>query len=197
MRNRERKHQSLGRRWGKILRGTQGAQLLEFALGVPFLVVLLIGIFDFGGAFYLKQKLTNAARDGARIAISQSGADLTATSCSVTGVSSPCTVQAVRDAVVNYLGNAGLDTSMVATNPTKTGAMQWTYSSTANGNPMLVIDRSFPVFRTDGSLIVSTRVRVSYPYNWIFDQVARLLSPSANFSGSFMLSTEVVMENLT
>ena len=51
-----------------ILRGCEGAQLLEFALVLPLLVVLVIGVSDFGGAYTLKDKLANAAREGARIA---------------------------------------------------------------------------------------------------------------------------------
>ncbi|MFB3095383.1 MAG: TadE/TadG family type IV pilus assembly protein, partial [Candidatus Acidiferrales bacterium] len=41
---------------------------MEFALMLPFLVVFTIAIFDFGAAYKLQQKLTNAVREGARIA---------------------------------------------------------------------------------------------------------------------------------
>ena len=45
-----------------------GTQIAEFALSLPLLVLFVVGIFDFSGAITLKQKLTNAAREGARAA---------------------------------------------------------------------------------------------------------------------------------
>jgi hypothetical protein len=37
------------------------SQMVEFAVCLPFLVVVVVGIFDFGEAFNLKQKLNGAA----------------------------------------------------------------------------------------------------------------------------------------
>lgn len=178
--------------------GADGAQLVEFALLLPFLVVLTIAIFDFGAAYKLQQKLTNAAREGARIAIGQNTVDLSSTSCPSTGASSPCTVEATRNAVVNYLASENLVTSFIDTNPTKTGSREWTYSSTATSAPVLVIDRGVAIVEpVSGKLIVSTRVTLSYPYSWSFDRIIRLLAPSASLPGSFTISTQVVMENMT
>ena len=50
------------------LRGTEGTQLVELAVTLPLLVVMVVGIFDFGGAYNLKQKLNDTAREGARFA---------------------------------------------------------------------------------------------------------------------------------
>ncbi|HKS72090.1 MAG TPA: TadE family protein, partial [Terriglobales bacterium] len=44
----------------------EGAQIVEFAVALPLLIVFVVGIFDFSSAFTLKQKLTNVARDTAR-----------------------------------------------------------------------------------------------------------------------------------
>lgn len=180
--------------WGR----TEGSQLLEFALGVPFLLVILVGILDFGAGFHLRQKLTNAVREGARIGISQNALDLTSTSCPTTGASSPCTVQAVRDAVVNYLNEVDLDTSFIATNPTTgPGVFEWTYSDTGgSGDALLVINRGFTFTRTDGTVVVATRVQVSYPFTWTFANVIKLLGPDT-YPGTFLITSEVVMENLT
>ena len=41
------------------------SQIVELAISLPVLVIFVVGIFDFGGALTLKQKLTNAAREGA------------------------------------------------------------------------------------------------------------------------------------
>jgi Flp pilus assembly protein TadG len=154
---------------------------------LPLLLVIVVGLIDFGSAFNLKQKLTNGGREGARIAIGQSTADLT--------LAAPSTVQAVRNAVVNYLQSENIDTSIISSGPTKTGPMEWTYSSTATGDAILIIDRGFVVNGPTG-LIVSTRVRLNYPFQWSFSRIIQLLVPSASYSSSFLISTEVVMKNL-
>jgi Flp pilus assembly protein TadG len=181
-----------------MLSRTDGSQLLEFALGVPFLAVILIGVLDFGAGFHLRQKLANAAREGARIGINQPTQDLTATSCPTTGASSPCTVQAVRDAVANYLDEVDLDASIIAANPTTgPGPFEWTYSSTdGNSDPIIVIDRGFVFTATDGSVVVATRVQVGWRFTWTFANVIQLLGP-ASYPGSMLITSEVVMENLT
>jgi Flp pilus assembly protein TadG len=180
-----------------FLRRTEASQLMEFALGVPFLVVLLIGILDFGAAYHTKQKLTNAAREGARIAIQQPRIDLTSTSCPTTGASSPCTVEQVRNAVVNYLSAANLDTSFIPANPdpAPAGTWLWVYRSTVTGDPVLTIERGVPVTGPSGVALTS-RVALDYPHTWIFDQVARLLWPSASFASNLTLSTQVIMKDL-
>jgi Flp pilus assembly protein TadG len=46
-----------------------GAEFVEFALAFPLLLLVLMGIFDFGLMFQQYEVLTNAAREGARIAV--------------------------------------------------------------------------------------------------------------------------------
>jgi Flp pilus assembly protein TadG len=50
------------------LRREQGAELIEFALVLPVLLVLLAAILDFGFLFKNWEVVTNAAREGARMA---------------------------------------------------------------------------------------------------------------------------------
>lgn len=50
------------------VRRTHGVAAVEFALVLPFLMLLLAGIMDFGRAYSLRVTLTNAAREGARYA---------------------------------------------------------------------------------------------------------------------------------
>jgi Flp pilus assembly protein TadG len=47
----------------------RGAALVEFAVVLPLLLLLLVGIVEFGLLFYNKQVLTNASREGARAGI--------------------------------------------------------------------------------------------------------------------------------
>jgi Flp pilus assembly protein TadG len=47
----------------------RGAQLVEFALTLPLLLLVLAGVADFGLLFHSAEVTTNAAREGARIAV--------------------------------------------------------------------------------------------------------------------------------
>lgn len=48
----------------------EGAQaLVEFALVVPLLLMLVVGVFEFGRAWNAYQVITDAAREGARTAV--------------------------------------------------------------------------------------------------------------------------------
>ena len=46
-----------------------GQALVEFALVIPVFLLLLVGLFDLGRAVFAYNTLTNAAREGARLAI--------------------------------------------------------------------------------------------------------------------------------
>lgn len=49
----------------------RGAAAVEFALVLPVLVAIVMGIMDFGSAFNAQQTLTYAARTGARVMVLQ------------------------------------------------------------------------------------------------------------------------------
>src|SRR6266487_6183902 len=51
------------------LAGEEGTAMLETALTLPLLLVVSISIFEFGRAYQTWQVLTNAAREGARVAV--------------------------------------------------------------------------------------------------------------------------------
>lgn len=75
----------------KTLRSERGAALLETAITIPLVLLMSVGIFEFGRAFQTWQVLTNAAREGARVAV------LSAT-----------TDDQVRASVRNYMNSGGL-----------------------------------------------------------------------------------------
>lgn len=50
------------------LGGRRGQSLVEFALVVPLLLLMLVGIIEFGRAWNISQTVTFAARQGARVA---------------------------------------------------------------------------------------------------------------------------------
>ena len=65
-----------GRRVSVTRRGrTRGQTLAEFALVLPVLIVMLMGIFDLGRAIFAYNAITNAAREGARLGIVNQWAD--------------------------------------------------------------------------------------------------------------------------
>jgi Flp pilus assembly protein TadG len=50
-------------------RGRAGQSLVEMAMVLPVLAFLTFGLVDFGRAYYFQVSVTNAAREGARVAI--------------------------------------------------------------------------------------------------------------------------------
>jgi Flp pilus assembly protein TadG len=63
--------------WGskalKLWSNEDGGPLLEFTVLMPVLVMILLGIIEFGSILYLKNNMTNAAREGARTSSVQGG----------------------------------------------------------------------------------------------------------------------------
>lgn len=183
----------------------EGAQLLEFALVLPFFLVIAVGIMDFGHAYNLKQMLNNAARDGARFAASESSlvADLSDTSCS----SGPASVCAIRDVVQNYVTNAtGNTTCTLDTGPTPvtvagtTQFGQWTFSSSTCSGYALRVERaySWTYTATSGTgAAAGTRITLAYPFTWSVTGLMRLLVPGSTFSAPATISSNAIMQNLS
>lgn len=57
-------------------REPRGQALVEFALILPILILLLVGIFDFGRAIYAFNTVNNAAREAVRVAIVDQNCDV-------------------------------------------------------------------------------------------------------------------------
>lgn len=53
----------------RIRHRSHGQALVEFALVFPILMLMLLGLFDLGRAVFTYNTITNAAREGARLAI--------------------------------------------------------------------------------------------------------------------------------
>ncbi|MHB1344285.1 MAG: TadE/TadG family type IV pilus assembly protein [Thermoleophilia bacterium] len=87
----------------------QGAAMVEFALVLPVLLVLLLGIIDFGLYFYNDLQLTHVARDAARYASVNDEAGANAAIDSATLVSTALDTRAVD------LGSSGNDAKVELT----------------------------------------------------------------------------------
>ena len=52
-----------------VFRQSKGAVAVEFALIATVFFLLVAGVIDFGHAYYMKQTITNASREGARYGV--------------------------------------------------------------------------------------------------------------------------------
>jgi Flp pilus assembly protein TadG len=163
--------------------GQSGVELIEFALSLPLLLLLLVGIFDFGSFFVLRQKMTVATREAARIVVSSPLSDSSCTS------STPCSIVAAANAVVQSMANAGASVSCIQpSSPTFSTALRWTYSC-ANGTS-LAINRGYSLSGPSSTVIPATRVTFAYPIQW------RLLQFLPGFSNATKITTQAAMQNL-
>jgi Flp pilus assembly protein TadG len=184
------------RRRISVLADSEGSQILEFAVTLPLLMVFVVGIFDFGGAFNLKQKLNNAVREGARYASSLPTNDLNS-------VATPTSVTWVRDVVDKYLQEGRMDDCGLSTQaPTNPSAMTWTYTASGGACPVpltLTIERYYSFQSAIGGNtfnVVSTRVTISYPYRWHFNKVITTLVPGATYAGITQITTDAIVPNM-
>ena len=182
------------------------AQIVELAVSLPFLLVFVVGIFDFSGAFTLKQKVTNAAREGARVAAAAPASDL--------GNPLPTSVDLAFRVVDNYLRAVHInDCNISPLSPSHSG-LTWTYAATGNGCPTggltVVINRGY-VFPPTGASsptgctsqpsggntvnVVGTCVSITYAYKWHFNRVIALLVPGATYAGISNLNNTAVAFN--
>jgi Flp pilus assembly protein TadG len=181
----------------RLLRETSGSNLLEFAVALPLLVVFMIGIFDFGTAFNIKQKLNNAVRGTARFGSSLPTDDLTQ--------SPPATVIAMRDDIDRYLIAAQLnDCALGSATATPSGTLAWTFTANSNcaGTLTVTIERGFSYPVTLSNVpnpvnVISTHVTISYPFAWHFNRVIQLLVKGANYAGVTQITTDALVPNPT
>ena len=191
---------------GRAWREERAAQLVEFAVSLPLLVVFVVGIFDFSNAFTMKQKFTNIARDAARAAAADPASDL--------GSSSPLSVTDAFEVVDSYLLANGInDCGMTLASGTKSG-LTWTFNVTATTSApcgiKLIVNRGYYFPITGASLpamscasqspgtntaVIGTCVSVQYTYPWRFGRVASLLGPSATLPSMVSAASVAMNEN--
>jgi Flp pilus assembly protein TadG len=80
-------------------RDTRGQAVIEFALVLPLLLILMISVWEFARAWNIQQVLTDAAREGARVAVVGNGK----------GQSTAQITPDVEDAVEQALSIAAID----------------------------------------------------------------------------------------
>jgi Flp pilus assembly protein TadG len=192
----------IGHHW----RDDRGAQLVEFAVTLPLMMVFVVGIFDFSGAFTLKQKLTNAARDAARAAAAEPATDLSR--------SLPLSVNDAFLAAKNYLATNKINDCGITSPGSKTG-LKWTFTASGNGcatpGLKLIINRGYYFPQTGAVLpsvtcasqavasgqtaVVATCVSIQYAYRWRFGRVASLLGSAASLPSQITATAVAMNEN--
>jgi Flp pilus assembly protein TadG len=90
------------RRWCSRARREDGAALIETAFVLPIMLLVCVGILEFGRAYQAWQVVTNASREGARVAVLPSYTD-----------------ESAIERVKTYLKNGGLDATLVDSADTK------------------------------------------------------------------------------
>ncbi|MGA7559341.1 MAG: TadE/TadG family type IV pilus assembly protein [Terriglobales bacterium] len=191
------------RRTASLLRDEQGSALLEFAITLPLLVVFVVGIYDFSGAFNQKQKIAQAAQEGAIIAGAQPMSDIQSSS------SGPASLLPVVTAVLNSLTGSGVLANGTCGQPVASGpgtgkaGLTWTYtiSGCSTGTDQLVITINRGWVSTSGTTgtteAVGTIVTVQYPYHWRFNSVIQLLIPGANYAAATQVMESATVHNQT
>jgi len=176
--------------WPILFVDAAGAQLAEFAVALPLLAVLLMGIYDFGNALSVKQKLTNAAREGARFIANTPMLDYY-----------PAPVTPPQEAaqvvgsllLASNLSDCGLSTAP----PVAAGTLNWTYTATCPaGTLTLTVNRGATYVMPGPVTIEGTQVAISYPYQWQFNNVIAILIPGANYPSNTLITTSTEMANL-
>jgi Flp pilus assembly protein TadG len=181
----------------RICADDRASQIAEFAVSLPLLVLFVIGIFDFSSAITLKQKLTNAARDGARVAAADPASDLG--NLSTSGL--PVSVIDAFYVVDNYLLSEKInDCGLSVQRPGSAGVLTWT--STAAPCPgagasalVLTINRGCVTPQAPGTYSVGTCVTIAYPYNWQFGGVSGLFGGRLSLPISITTTAVAFNEN--
>lgn len=122
----------------RLWRNTSGSAAIEFGLVLPLLLVVVVGIIDYGQIHFTRLTMTNAAREGARVGVTMAENDAQAAAVATTS---------------SYLGRAGVDAVVTATVPSQ---------STPTVTVTVTIDPYEPLIGlvpTPGSLRVSASMR--------------------------------------
>jgi Flp pilus assembly protein TadG len=171
---------------------------VEFAISLPLLAVFLVGIYDFSGAFNQKQKIEQAAQEGAIIAAAQPMNDIQSSN------PNPDSLQPVVTAIFNSLAASNVlplanqGDCKAPVGATYVSGVKWTYTITDCPDTLTItIDRGWvaggPSSGTPTS--VGTAVTVSYPYRWRFNSVIEVLVPGARYAATTNLSETATVQN--
>ena len=176
------------RRTVSLLKDAQGAAILEFAISLPLLVVFVVGIYDFSGAFNQKQKIEQAAQEGAIIAGAQPTSD-------IASPAAPDSLLPVVAAVFNSLAGSGvLQGCTLPATATGTGLAS-TYKINGCPDQLVITINRGTVVNSVSPALVDTSIQVQYPYHWRFNSVIQLLVPGASYAATTQVTESATVHN--
>jgi Flp pilus assembly protein TadG len=170
-----------------LARDTRGSEIAEFAMVVPLLFMVLMGIFWFGQAFRIYGTLTQATRAGARAAV--------APVCATCPAAGSTPAQIAQTAVTSAMAAAHLNTAQLV--PTS----QWTTpvpnlcqcnnggSSSSCATPV-ACDASVP------NMCVQPNVQLSYPTPTTGPQGMGICGTSVSLRYKYPFSFKIPLTNL-
>ncbi len=189
----------------RLWRDQRASQIAEFAVSLPLLIVFVVGIFDFSGAYTLKQKLANAAREGARAGAADPSNDM--------GTSTPASVSDSFQVIKNYFIANQINHCGISPGGTQAG-LTWTFTASGNGcaagGLTIIINRGYFFPQSGGQIpancssqspskaqmaVVGTCVSIQYAYQWTFSNVISLLVGSNTYAKVSILTSNAVEMN--
>jgi len=178
-----------------LLKDAQGAALLEFAISLPLLVVFVVGIYDFSGAFNQKQKIEQAAQEGAIIAAAQPMSDIQTITATPPG---PASLLPAVTAVYNSLVGSGVlptGTCSPPGTPLNTTGLTWQYTISGCPDSLVITINRGAVVNSVSPALVGTSIQVQYPYHWRFNSVIQLLIPGASYAATTQVTESATVHN--
>lgn len=176
----------------------RGQSAVEFALVAPLLFLLMFGIVDFGRAMYYQNEITNAAREGARIAILASNpcnsiygdpsGDCALPSATPAGPTVCSAAEASGSLIANWTCGDNTSTATPNTMPTS-GSPGHAYVDVAQGStstcpaPSSSASGVNTTPRSSGNLLISVTI------HYYFQPITPIIS--SFFPSSFYLSSTV------
>src|SRR4030088_1159694 len=181
-------------RWGRVKREDTGQSLVEFALILPVLLLLLVGMMEFALAFNSRDSVFFAARDASMLAAE--GGNIDGTDCVVLDrierdIVSPARPVRVQTVKIFWSDKNGLELSGLENLYTRSGSMTCNYG---NGTSLTV-----PYSLTTGTYPESLRcdvlagcggghnspdnigVTITYQHNWV-TSVAKISAGTMTFN---------------
>ena len=178
-------------RWSIVmLQRQRGSQLVEFSLVLPFLLVFLVGLSEFGNGYRTYQNLTNATREAARLS-------------ALPYYNQPSrSPDALRDRITNYLSSVGLDiTQYQGSGSMISGTTAWVYGSYPDSSYLLIDqNKIFPRLDNSGSptgiVYSGSKIEIKHPYHFtFFGPVMGLLSLGSTFPSDILIKSSTTIQN--
>ena len=149
--------------------GENGQAIIELALTLPLLLVIVLGIFDFGFMFQRYEVVTNAAREGARV-----------------GVLPGYRVDDAQARAIAYLSAGGLGgTSTVNVADCDSGAL-------VNGKRCSFAEKTTATFGSPAKTVGVIKVTVSYDHEFTFVGPLMSLFGGGNLASVRMKSVSIM-----